>query len=186
MPEPRWLTDEEQQTWRAFLLATQLLTDQLDHELQHDAGIPLGYYGILVVLAEQPERALRMSEIAALLHFSKSRLSHAIARLEDRGWVQRAVCSTDRRGASAALTDAGLAALMAAAPRHVEGVRRHLFDRLTPAQVRQLRTIGDAIAAPLVEAIEAREDDGPTGHPSRPPPLSAWGVRATPLVDETR
>jgi DNA-binding MarR family transcriptional regulator len=104
----------------------------------------------MVVLSEQPLRALRMSEIADRLCFSKSRLTHAIGRLEERGWVERVACPTDRRGQIAALTDAGLAALRAVAPTHVAGVREHLFDRLTPEQVEQLRAIGEAIAGPLL------------------------------------
>jgi DNA-binding MarR family transcriptional regulator len=149
-PATRWLDDSESRAWRAFLLASQLLMDQLDRELQEEAGIPHAYYAILVVLSEQPEHALRMTEIADRLLFSKSRLTHAIGRLEERGWVERVACPTDRRGASAVLTEGGLAALAAAAPAHVAGVRRHLFDRLTPAQVEQLRAIGDAIAGPLI------------------------------------
>jgi DNA-binding MarR family transcriptional regulator len=145
-----WLTECESRAWRAFVLATQLLMDQLDHELQEEVGIPHAYYAILEVLSEQPERALRMTEIADRLRFSKSRLTHAIGRLEERDWVQRAACPTDRRGAYAAMTEAGLQALSAAAPAHVAGVRRHVFDRLTPEQVEQLRAIGEAIAAPLV------------------------------------
>src|SRR3954451_11172873 len=109
-----WLTEPEDRAWRAFLLASQLLLDQLDRELQEDAGIPHAYYAILVVLSEQPERALRMTEIADRLLFSKSRLTHAIGRLEERGWVERVACPTDRRGAYAVLTEGGLAALAAA------------------------------------------------------------------------
>ena len=148
--ETIWLTERESRAWRSFVLATQLLMDQLDHELQEEVGIPHAYYAILVVLSEQPERALRMTEIADRLRFSKSRLTHAIGRLEQRGWVQRAACPTDRRGAYAVLTETGFTALSAAAPTHVAGVRRHLFDRLTPEQVEQLRAIGEAIAGPLV------------------------------------
>jgi DNA-binding MarR family transcriptional regulator len=146
----RWLDERESRAWRSFVLATQLLMDRLDHELQEEVGIPHAYYAILVVLSEQPERALRMTEIADRLRFSKSRLTHAIGRLEERGWVQRAACPTDRRGAYAVMTEAGLEALSAAAPTHVAGVRRHVFDRLTPEQVEQLRAIGEAIAGPLV------------------------------------
>ncbi|MCC7370666.1 MAG: MarR family transcriptional regulator [Chloroflexi bacterium] len=126
--------------------------DQLDRELQHAADMPHTYYSILVVLSESPERSLRMTEIAEMLRFSKSRLTHAIGRLEERGWVQRVDCPTDRRGTFALLTEAGHAALTAAAPGHVEGVRRHLFDRLTPEQAEQLREISQAIATPLVPA----------------------------------
>lgn len=169
-----WLAPAEARAWRAFLLASQLLLDQLDRELLHDAGLPHTYYGILVVLSEQPDRSLRMSEIADRLCFSKSRLSHAIARLEERGWVERASCPTDRRGAYAVLTDAGLAALAAAAPGHVAGVRHHLFDRLTAEQVEQLRTIAEAVAGPLMRTEPPPElaagDSAPASEPEAAAP----------------
>jgi DNA-binding MarR family transcriptional regulator len=147
-----WLAPDELRAWRAYLLGSQLLMDQLDRELLRDAGMPHAYYGILVVLSEQPAVSMRMNEIADLLCFSKSRLSHAIGRLEERGWVERAPCPTDRRGMFAVLTDAGLAALQAAAPGYVASVRRHLFARLTPEQVEQLRVISEIIAGPLMPA----------------------------------
>jgi DNA-binding MarR family transcriptional regulator len=148
--DARWLTEGEDRAWRAFLLGTQLLLDQLDRELLQQAGIPHAYYGIMVVLSEQPYHALRMSEIAERLCFSKSRLTHAIGRLAERGWVERVACRTDRRGQFAVLTEAGQEALTAAAPTHVAGVRHHLLDRLTPEQVEQLRAIGEAISKPLL------------------------------------
>ncbi|GAA1824930.1 MarR family transcriptional regulator [Planosporangium flavigriseum] len=149
MAEPRWLEADEQRTWRAFLGATQLLFDRLDRELQRDAGIPHAYYEILVWLSESPERSLRMSDLARRTRSSRSRLSHAVARLEERGWVTRRDCPTDKRGQIATLTDDGYAALTAAAPGHVDGVRAHLFDALSPEQVRQLRQISEAIMRPL-------------------------------------
>jgi len=151
MPEPRWLDDDEQRTWRAFFAASHLLFDRLDRELQRDAGMPHAYYEILVRLSETPSRSLRMSDLARHTRSSRSRLSHAVARLEERGWVTRRDCDTDKRGQIAALTDAGLAALRAAAPGHVEGVRTHLFDPLTPEQITQLREISDTIAAKLTD-----------------------------------
>ncbi|MEU1887613.1 MarR family transcriptional regulator [Micromonospora sp. WMMD987] len=145
----RWLDPDEQQTWRAFLAASRALTDTLDRELQRDAGMPHAYYEILVRLSDVPDRRLRMSELADLTGSSRSRLSHAVARLETSGWVRREECPTDRRGQIAVLTDAGFAALAAAAPGHVEGVRRHLFDALSPAQVDQLRRISETLVAHL-------------------------------------
>ncbi|MEU8298564.1 MarR family transcriptional regulator [Micromonospora sp. NPDC048909] len=145
----RWLDQDEQRTWRAFLAASRGLMDALDRELQRDAGMPHAYYEILVRLSESPERALRMSELADATGSSRSRLSHAVARLESAGWVRREECPTDRRGQVAHLTDAGFATLAAAAPGHVEGVRRHLFDALTPAQVDQLRRISESLVEHL-------------------------------------
>jgi len=147
---PRWLSKSEQHAWRAFVMATQLLMDQLDRELQRDAGISHAYYAILVALADQPNRTLRMTDLARLLRYSKTRLSEAIARLEARGWVSRQPCPSDRRSIYAVLTVTGFEALEAAAPRHVEGVRQHVFDRLTRAQVGQLRAIAEAIGTPLL------------------------------------
>jgi DNA-binding MarR family transcriptional regulator len=149
MPEPRWLDADEQRTWRGFFAASQLLFDRLDRELQRDAGMPHAYYEILVRLSEAPDRSLRMSDLARHTRSSRSRLSHAVARLEERGWVARRDCDTDKRGQIAALTGAGLDALKAAAPGHVDGVRTHLFDPLSPEQITQLREISETIAAKL-------------------------------------
>src|SRR5258705_13211354 len=86
----RWLDDDERATWRAFLAATHLLMDRLDRELQSGVGIPHAYYEILVRLSEAPGRAMRMSDLAERCHSSRSRLSHAVRRLEEDGWVRRA------------------------------------------------------------------------------------------------
>jgi DNA-binding MarR family transcriptional regulator len=147
----RWLNDEEQRTWRAFLGAAQLLLDQLDRELQRDTGMPHAYYEILVVLSEAPGHNLRMSELALRTRSSRSRLSHAVAKLEEFGWVRRRDCPTDRRGQLAELTDEGFAALARAAPGHVEGVRSHLFDQLTEEQVGHLRHISERVLRALAE-----------------------------------
>jgi DNA-binding MarR family transcriptional regulator len=145
----RWLDEEEQAAWRAYYSATTLLIDRLDRELQHDAGMPHAYYEILVVLSESPGRSLRMSELAVRTRSSRSRLSHAVTKLEGRGWLKRRDCDDDKRGQFADLTEDGFAALVAAAPGHVETVRTHLFDPLTPQQVEQLRLISEAITQTL-------------------------------------
>jgi DNA-binding MarR family transcriptional regulator len=141
----RWLDPEEQKAWRAWLYSSLLLMDRLDRELTHQTGISHAYYEILVALSETPGRALRMSVLADRCLSSRSRLSHAVSRLEERGWVRRQVCEGDGRGQLAVLTDEGFAALEAAAPIHVEGVRRHLFDRLTPEQVECMRDFGETL-----------------------------------------
>ncbi len=155
---PRWLSADEQCTWRASLTAWQWLFAAVDGQLQRDAGIPLAYYEILVRLSEAPDRALRMTQLAAASASSKSRVSHAVARLEERGWVRRVDCPTDRRGQIAQLTDEGFAALSAAAAGHVEQVRRVLFDSLTADQLRQLAEISDAILAAAPAPKEGAAD----------------------------
>jgi DNA-binding MarR family transcriptional regulator len=149
MTQTRWLTADEQRAWRAYLEATNLLFDALDRQLQAESGMPHAYYEILVRLSETPDRQLRMSELAASTRSSRSRLSHAVARLEERGWVVRSECPTDRRGQLACLTDKGYDVLAAAAPGHVDAVRRHLIEQLTPRQVAQLEAIGQAVITGL-------------------------------------
>lgn len=146
-----WLTVEEQKTWRVFVEAATRLLERLDHELQRDAGVPHAYYPILVNLSEAPHRTMRMSELADGIGCSRSRLSHAMARMDEVGWTERAECPTDKRGSMARLTDVGMAAIATAAPGHVAGVRRYLFDQLTKAQQAELRTACEAILGALEE-----------------------------------
>jgi DNA-binding MarR family transcriptional regulator len=147
--EPRWLDDDEQATWRALLATYHRLFAVLDRQLRVDSGITHAYYMILVVLSEAPGRSLTMSELAGMLESSPSRLSHAVARLEEAGWVRREKLAHDRRTTRAVLTDAGIAVLVGAAPGHAETVRRGVFDPLTPEQVRQLGEICDAVLSKL-------------------------------------
>jgi DNA-binding MarR family transcriptional regulator len=158
----RWLSASEQKAWRAYLEATTLLFDALDRQLQRDAGIPHAYYEILVRLSESECRSMRMSELADATRSSRSRLSHAVARLEERGWLKRVECATDKRGQVAVLTDAGYAALVDAAPGHVEAVRKHMIDQLSAEQISQLEQIGTSIVTGLdtgeCKAVRAEED----------------------------
>lgn len=150
MTPARWLNDEEQRSWRAFGLATRLLHDRLERELQEAAGMPPTYYELLVLLSEAPDRTMRMSELARWTHSKPSRITHAIAKLEQAGWVRREHVASDRRGWVTVLTDEGLSALQAAAPRHVASVRSHLIDVLTPEQVRQLGDISETLLKHLL------------------------------------
>ena len=146
MPDDtRWLNEREQRTWRGFLTAARLVFDLVERQLQRDAGLPHGYWEVLVRLSETPGRALRMSELAETTLFSRSRLSHAISRMEQAGWVRRRTCAHDRRGQLAELTGEGMAVLEATAPGHVEQVRSLLFDGLTREQQEALREVSEAI-----------------------------------------
>ncbi|MDH2428044.1 MarR family transcriptional regulator [Sphaerisporangium sp. TRM90804] len=145
MGETRWLDDDEQATWRAFIWGSQLVHESLDRQLQRDSGMPHTYYLILAMLSEAPGRSMTMTDLARLVRSSASKLSHAAARLEGQGWVRRGKKPGDARTTVATLTDEGFAALAAAAPGHVEQVRRVLFDRLTPEQAGQVREIFRAI-----------------------------------------
>jgi DNA-binding MarR family transcriptional regulator len=151
MTGTRWLTAAEQRAWRAYIESSKVLFDALDRQLQRDADMPHTYYEILVALSEAEGRAMRMSELADRTLSSRSRLSHAVARLEERGWVLREDCPTDRRGQVARLTDTGFETLAAAAPGHVAAVREYMIDVLTAEQLENLATIGRAIIARVGE-----------------------------------
>jgi DNA-binding MarR family transcriptional regulator len=147
--DERWLTPGELDAWLSYVATSTLLESALDRQLQRDSGMPHAYYQILAMLSEVPDRTLRMSDLAAVTQSSQSRLSHAVSRLERNGWVTRMPCPDDRRSTLAHLTDAGFAALAAAAPGHVRTVRTHLFDRLSCEQVGQLRSILKAVLSGL-------------------------------------
>ena len=138
---PRWLTTTEHDTWLNLVQVLVQLPAALDRQLREDSGIPHTYYQILAMLSDRPGRAMRMTDLARRVGTTPSRLSHAVASLEQRGWVDRQACPTDKRGQIACLTDAGLTALETAAPGHVEQVRRLVFDNLTPDDVGQLHAI---------------------------------------------
>jgi DNA-binding MarR family transcriptional regulator len=143
--DPIWLTADQQRAWRAYLYANNRLMETLDRELQVAYGIGHPYYEIFVNLSEAPGRSMRMSDLAAATRSSRSRLSHAVARLEEKGWVERRGFTGDRRGQVAVLTDAGFALLEKAARVHVEGVRRYLIDPLSAEQIAQLERISRII-----------------------------------------
>lgn len=143
------LSSEEERTWRAFARASRLLFAQLERELSRDAGMAPGAFELLVLLAQSPNRALRMSELADATLSSPSRISHAVERLVDLGWVERRTCPSDRRGWLAVLTDAGDTALRDAAPRHVEHLRAHLLEGLSKQDRADLARICESILSRL-------------------------------------
>lgn len=128
---PRWLSAEQQRVWRAYLLGSARLSEKLDADLRQ-FGLDLGEYEILVTLSESPDRQVRMSELAAAVHQSRSRLTHTVSRMEREHLVERLNCPTDRRGVWAHLTEHGLDLLRTAAPSHVEAVRRNFIEAIAP------------------------------------------------------
>lgn len=143
-PAVRWLSEEQQRHWRSFLDGSARLTEALARQLEHDAELSLSEYEVLVRLSEAPARTLRMSSLASSLAQSRSRITHTIRRMEERGFVERRACPGDGRGVNCSMTRLGFERLEAAAPGHVEAVRTHLVDVLSEEQ---LRMVGEAFAA---------------------------------------
>ena len=134
---PRWLTEEEQSAWRAYICLAQLLMRQLDRDL-HPFGLSMHDYEILVELSEAPHSRMRMTELADRTAQTRSRLSHQINRMESRDLVTREGCEGDKRGTFAVLTEHGLATIGKVAPSHVASVREHFIDQLKPAELTAL------------------------------------------------
>ena len=152
MAEPRWLSDDEQRSWRAYVEGTARFVDALDHA--HDQGIPLslGEYHLLVQLSDNPDRTQRMSTLADGLALSRSRLTHTVDRMEKRGLVVRQTVPGDRRGVNCVMTDAGWELLVEAAPLHVAAVRRLMVDVL---DAEEFAVLGRAMAKVAREAKSA-------------------------------
>jgi DNA-binding MarR family transcriptional regulator len=149
MSETRWLDEHEQCAWRAYLRMQSRLTAALNRQLQAGAGLSLADYEVLVLLTDAPEGRLRPYEMQRTLEWEQSRLSHHLSRMQRRGLIRREECCDDGRGAYVMLTDAGRQAIGAAAPEHVNTVRRLFFDALSPEQVQALHRLATQVLAQL-------------------------------------
>jgi DNA-binding MarR family transcriptional regulator len=156
----QWLDEEQQRTWRAWLTVSEVLPRVLDAQLQRDAGISHAAYVVLAMLSESPGRSRRMSDLARRANQSQSRLSHTVARLEERGWVRRERSAEDGRGNVAVLTDDGWDVVRSVAPGHVEAVRAALFDPLTGGQTRALREALEVVLEKLDPDHSLRVEHG--------------------------
>ncbi|MFE5664203.1 MarR family winged helix-turn-helix transcriptional regulator [Streptomyces niveus] len=149
--DPRWLTEAEQRAWQAYRRMFLLLNAQLARDLAQDSGLSDADYDVLSALGASPDRRRRVSELADRMLWSRSRLSHHLARMQQRGLVMREECETDGRGAVVVLTDEGTRTIEQAAPPHVESVRRHFIDLLSPEQIEAFATIGETVVGRLTE-----------------------------------
>ncbi|MGR4878910.1 MarR family winged helix-turn-helix transcriptional regulator [Streptomyces sp. LARHCF249] len=143
--EPRWLSEPEQDAWYAWRRMFPLVNAEIARDLGQDSGLSEADYDVLSVLGSTDGHRMRISALAVLMHWSRSRLSHQLTRMEQRGIVRREEVAGDGRGAEVVLTGAGVDMITAAAPLHVESVRRHLIDVLTPEQLRALAEIGEVL-----------------------------------------
>lgn len=149
MDEPRWLDCTEQHAWRRLAGVILKLPAELEAQLHRDSGMSHFEYWVIALLSEAPDRTLQLSHLAAQANASLSRVSHVVARLEQRGWVTRCRRADDARATLAVLTDTGWRQVVAAAPGHVGAVRRLVFDGLTADDVQDLTRICDTILAQI-------------------------------------
>ena len=151
MSDPNWLSEREQQAWRGWIDASRRVLAASDRQLKTDSGLTADDYEVLVRLSESDGRRMRMSDLAASVINSPSRLSQRIDRLSDDGVVERERCADDARVWWVVLTDDGFARLRDAAAGHVEEVRRVFIDRLTPDEIELLA----AVLPRLAESLES-------------------------------
>jgi DNA-binding MarR family transcriptional regulator len=180
VPGPRWLTAAEYRAWIGYRRMRGRLDLQLARDLARDSGLSEPDYDVLSTVSEAPGRRMRLSELAAGMLWSKSRLSHHITRMQQRGLVTREGCAEDGRGSYVALTAAGLGAIQEAAPHHVASVREHFIDLLTPDQIDALAAITatvlghlndpDSRTADRPQPPRRHQQGRPTSTPDRPHP----------------
>lgn len=157
--ETRWLTEDEDFTWRAVWSLMTWLPTKLDAQLREDHGLSLYEYYALSQISEAPGRAIRLSELAGITNMTLSHLSRVISRMMKAGWVERVTDPQDGRYTLGQLTDAGWDKVVEMAPGHVEAVRHAIFDQLTDEQ---MRALGES-AARVAEAVS------PHGEVTGPP-----------------
>lgn len=148
--EVRWLDEPQQRAWRALLMGTTLLMDQLHEDLRREFDLSLTEYDILVRLSERPDHQMRMAGLADALCHSRSRVTHTVTRMEKAGLVVRSNSPDDGRGVLATLTPKGLELLQEAAPMHVTGVRENLIDLAAPEDLQALGKVMDAVCDRLI------------------------------------
>jgi DNA-binding MarR family transcriptional regulator len=155
MNETAWLNDREASAWRGYRRMRLLLDLQLNRDLARDSGLSEADYDVLSHVSESADGRSRLTELAGHMHWSKSRLSHHITRMQQRGLVERRECATDGRGSVVLLTDLGRETIEAAAPKHVASVRAHLIDLLTPDELATLDALSHRIVGRLNAACDA-------------------------------
>jgi DNA-binding HxlR family transcriptional regulator len=149
--------DHHRVVWDAFSQAGDRVRDELERRVQNSSGMPPSYFELLIQLRYAPDRRLRMSELATATRSKPSRITHAMNRLEQAGWITRDSHPTDGRGSTATLTDKGIHAMDAARPEFTRVIREHVLSPLTPAEQHQLRVLCEKILASFEDTVHAED-----------------------------
>jgi DNA-binding MarR family transcriptional regulator len=152
--QPRWLDPEQKAAWESFIRMQETLIGRLSRRVHVDSGLSAADYTVLVSLTERGNGRMRFLDLAKLVEWEKSRMSHQVTRMAKRGLVTREECPDDGRGAFIVATPAGYKAIEEAAPQHVEHVRRLFIDALTP---NQLTTLG-RLSQRVLDHMEKQPD----------------------------
>jgi DNA-binding MarR family transcriptional regulator len=151
----RWLNEGEERAWRALQFMQMRLEGELARQLAADSGLSYPDYVVLVALTDRPDGRMRLFELAGVLGWEKSRLSHHVARMAARSLVTKEKCDSDRRGSFVVITEQGRKEIEAAAPGHVRTVRRLFVDRLTPEELEVIATAAEKVLADMDDRQQA-------------------------------
>ena len=138
-----WLSPSQLRAWVAYMRVQLRMNYEINRQLQRDSGLSLSDYHVLNALSNAPEHKLQVSDLATLIGWERSRLSHHLRRLSDRGLTKRVQSTEDGRATDAVLTKKGLNAMVDAAPGHARLVKRLFFEPLP-----------DELVAPFTAALE--------------------------------
>jgi DNA-binding MarR family transcriptional regulator len=141
------LDEREERAWRSLQFMQMRLETELARDLADGTGLSYPDYVVLVALTDRPDGQLRLLELGAALGWEKSRLSHHVARMVDRGLVEKRRYDADRRGACVAVTTEGRRRIEAAAPRHLLAVRRLFIDLLSPEELDVIAGVAERVLA---------------------------------------
>ena len=164
----RWLTAREERAWRALQFMQMRLEAAIGQRLAAESGLSYPDYLVLVALTDAPEGRLRPFELGRVLGWEKSRLSHQVARMAERGLVEKQACASDRRGAYVAVTAKGRKEIAAAAPGHVRAVRSLFVDRLTRDELDVVATVAERVLAGMDDDLTARNGGASDAAPALP------------------
>lgn len=149
MEEVRWLDEREARAWRALQYMQLRLSGRLAADVAATSELSYADYLVLVALSDRADGRARLFELAEVLGWEKSRVSHQVARMAGRGLLRKERCGNDRRGAFVVATETGHGAIEAAAPHHVAMVRRLFIDPLTPTELDAVTSVAEKVLATL-------------------------------------
>lgn len=159
MTESSALTPGEWEFWDTWMRAQRLLAQEVDRCLQRDFGISKAEFSVLVTLRRAPGHQLRVGDLAGSLGWEKSRVSHQLTRMENRGFVERTESGASGRRTGIVLTGTGERAVERAVRGHADTIRRYFFDPLTTEQAAAIRAWSEQMVD-RVEPLGAAAGDG--------------------------